>query len=347
MNDSERFISANPPTVETEEEIRHLLRRVGPRESVPPEDLEAIRHVARTQWRAIARVEQRPVKSRDLRIVALAASLILALAGGWYWGARGRPGAATVEFVRGEVGVEGDVSGSGGVVAGRVLPVGAVIETAEATGAVPGRLALRMAAGQLRLDAGTRLRLKSADRVLLERGAVYFDSGAGERRMTGAIEVATAYGTIRDIGTQFDVRLAASGTALTVRVREGAVALESGAQVRSANRGEALEVSTDGSIALTRVAVDDESWAWAQAAAPPFEIEGATLAEFLEWASREAGWEVRYADQALAESARSIHVSGTIEGLTAAEAVSVVLPGSALGHEIAGGTLHVAPRGGG
>ncbi|MCZ6507998.1 MAG: FecR domain-containing protein [Acidobacteria bacterium] len=347
MNDSSRFTRTNPSTVETEEEIRHLLRASGPREEIPTGDLEAIRNEARRAWRSMASPEHRAAESRDLRVVALAASLILALAGGWYWSARGLPGAATVEFVRGEVRIEGDVSGSGEVVAGRVLPVGALIETAQATGAVPGRLALRLASGQLRLDAGTRLRLESADRILLERGAIYFDSGPGARPMSGAIEVVTAYGTIHDIGTQFDVRLAASGMALTVRVREGAVALESGAQVRSANRGEALEVSTDGSIALTRIAVDDESWAWAQASAPPFEIEGATLAEFLEWASRETGWAVRYADPALAESARSIGLSGTIEGLTAAEAVSVVLPGSGLAYEIAAGTLQVAHRGGG
>src|SRR2546427_815740 len=82
-----------------------------------------------------------------------------------------------------------------------------------------GRAALRLDAGpSVRLDAGSDLRLVSAHVLELRRGAVYVDTGArspngsaatasGAEGPASPIEIRTSLGRVRDVGTQFEVRL--------------------------------------------------------------------------------------------------------------------------------------------
>jgi len=343
MSESNEFTSRSPLPVDSEEEVRDLLQAAGGRKPVPAEDLISMRAVARAEWQTMVRAERRAVKTRDLRVVALAASLLIAVSVGWFWSAAGPESAATVEFVLGQVRVDGT---AGSLEVGEGLHSGAQIETLATSSGTQARLNVRMASGELRLDSGTRLSLDSADRVTLQEGAVYFESTAGGAAGDGAIQVVTPFGTVRDIGTQFDVRLADSGAALTVRVREGAISLDSGAASRSANRGEALEVAADGEVTLMQVAVDDQSWGWTRVGSAAFEIDGARLAEFLQWVSRETGWEVHYQDADLALAAESIELSNSIESLTAEEAIALVLPASDLAYEVSQGALRVRRRDG-
>ena len=42
---------------------------------------------------------------------------------------------------------------------------------------------------------------------MLERGAVYVDSGVGPGRHPGSVGIHTPLGVVRDIGTQYEVRV--------------------------------------------------------------------------------------------------------------------------------------------
>ena len=75
-----------------------------------------------------------------------------------------------------------------------------------------------------------------------------------------------------------------------------------------------------------------EPWLWILEAAPPIEIEGRSLASYLEWVARETGWRIRYADRDLERSAETILLHGTIEGLRPDESLGVILEGSGLYH---------------
>jgi ferric-dicitrate binding protein FerR (iron transport regulator) len=180
----------------------------------------------------------------------------------------------------------------------------------------------------------------SATDVALERGAVYVDSAGAhptQHLQLGAspISIHTPAGLVRDIGTQFQVRIEArlDGPGIRIRVRDGQVRLTdaNGVDAR-AGAGEELFSRPDGSdrsIDRRPIAVTGSEWAWAERAAPPFSVEGRTLGAFLDWVSREGAWTVTFADRRFSEAARATVLHGRpdlLKGLTPAEALDVVLP---------------------
>ncbi|HVF61210.1 MAG TPA: FecR domain-containing protein [Thermoanaerobaculia bacterium] len=316
--------------------VRELLESAGRRPAVPAEDLAAIRAAARREWEALAAAERRRRFRRTLPL-ALAATLLLALGIGWWWSVRdaapvGVERVATVQLVKGEV----------AVAPGAVLTAGTTVETGGG-----GLIALRLAGGEsVRLDGGTRVRLTSATRLELERGAVYVDSAGAAGG--GGLAIGTPWGSVREVGTQFEVRMdPAGGVALRVRVREGSVALvrQAGPEAPVAAGGE-LRLGRDGRLGRGRIEPQGAVWEWVLAAAPSFEIEGATLRDYLHWVSRETAWRLQYEDESLAELASTIRLHGSIEGMPPDASVAVVLPGSGLDYRLEGGALRITRAGG-
>ena len=84
---------------------------------------------------------------------------------------------------------------------------------------------------------------------------------------------------------------------------------------------------------------------WAAEMAPGFAIEGHTLGVYLEYAAAEQGWTLHYADPAVAESAKRITLHGSVEGLTAEDALGVVLATSSLQYNLRSGELYVSKSG--
>ena len=326
-----------------EREIRQLLREAGARPQVPAADLATIRAAARAEWEAQTVRATRP---RGLFVqLAAAAGLIAALAAGWlWWGGGGSVPVATVALVRGEAEAAGRFPWQRHpLTQGAELADGVELSTGGAEGEVPGRLALRLAGDRsLRLDTDTRVRLLSSSTVELMAGAVYVDSG--ETPDDSGVLIATEFGTVREIGTQFEVRLRDDPAApLAVRVREGRVSLDRDGARHTAKAGVSLTVYGDGSVARDRPAA--ESWEWAIAAAPSFPIEGAALESFLRWLRRETGWSVVYDDEELSNEITAIKLHGSIGGLTPTEAATAVLPGTGLVHRIEGDVLYLARTG--
>jgi hypothetical protein len=338
MNDFERFLHASPKEgSEADDELGPLLRAAGPRPEMPARDFAEIKEAARADWQAVAR--SRPGSGSRWGVgLALAASLILALAVGWWWQ---RDAASAVDSrVATVLRVEGEALTAAGTVLepGSTLVAGTEIET----GTSGGRLALRLTGGEsVRLDVSTRARLGAGNRVELEAGALYFDSADAAGH--GGIQIATAFGTVRDIGTQFEVRVDESADhRLRVRVREGSVVLAREGDSHAAARGEELRLQPDGTVTTAQATPYGEEWAWVQAVAPTFDIDGQPLSRYLEWVERETGWEVVFAEPDLEASASTVILGGTIEELTADESLSVILPGSGMGYRVEEGTLLIS-----
>jgi ferric-dicitrate binding protein FerR (iron transport regulator) len=323
-----------------EDEVRELIRKAGPRPAVSMEDLAQIRHAAKDQWRELVRRERERKRFQRRRdAVALAASVVLALLLGW-WLLPGKKPApsdfvATVELLRGEV-----RNGQGlELTSASRLAAGTVLETSSG-GAVPSRAALRLPGGQsVRLDTDSAVRLVSGTVLEIDRGAVYVDTASAV--VEGGIAISTPYGRVRDIGTQFEVRVGDdSGSELTVRIREGGILLEQDSESYSAKAGEELTVR-EGSVVRGRVEPHDQVWDWVLGVAPSLDIEGVNLSAYLDWVSRETGRRPRFADEALAESANTTRLHGTIEGLTPLESLAVVLPASGLDYRVENGSVVV------
>jgi len=200
---------------------------------------------------------------------------------------------------------------------GSEIPRGSLVRTQ--TG---DRAALWLADGRsVRLDVNTEIRLDSEASISLDSGAVYLESSGSS---TAGAEVRTSFGTARDIGTQFEVRL--SGGTLDIRVREGLVSLTRDNKDYQIAHGITFSIDADGVVSTSSITAFDPVWGWTQEIAPPFEIEGRSVLAFLDWVSSETGLSIRFADPEAEQAAATTILHGTIEGLSPSEAPTVLLP---------------------
>ncbi|MCP4658140.1 MAG: FecR domain-containing protein [bacterium] len=308
------------------DDVARLLRMATPRPTVPAELTIRARAAAEAEWRIT--VGRRRSRRRVVLAAggALAATVLLTFA----LSTRRIPDRlpalsgplAMLEVVRG-----GAVSSSATADDGlpRALNVGDAIGSGTLLATGDGtRAAFRLAAGQsLRLDRRTRVQLVSSSVVLLESGTVYVDSDStsGPRL---PLEVHTPLGVARDVGTQFEVRL--EDDAMRVRVREGMVQVERGGGTWEAGAGAELTIVAGGLLERRSVPLYGPAWRWNLEIAPSFELEGSSLAAFLDWVTRENGWKLRFTDPALATYAASVTLHGSLEGLTPDQTPELVLP---------------------
>jgi ferric-dicitrate binding protein FerR (iron transport regulator) len=198
------------------------------------------------------------------------------------------------------------------------------------------RAALRAADGSsIRVDHDSRVRFLAPSVVEVTAGAVYIDTAAGSR----GFEVRTPLGTVRDVGTQFEVRVLDSS--LRLRVRTGAAELRRGDSVTAAAAGTETTATASG-IAVRQVATYGTEWAWTAEVASAFVIEGRPLSAFLEHVATEQGWRVDYTDPQLADTVRRIILHGSVEGLTPEETLAVALATSGLHFRLDGGVLFLS-----
>ncbi len=322
--------------------IGRLLRMAGPRPVAPHEREERVKEAVRAQWRAAVRGRrQRAWLTRGGFALAAAASLIVV------FGLLNRATIAPEPLFQGPVGHLETVVGAVKRIdtAGREQPlrVGDTISGGELidTGVI-GRAAVRLASGSsLRLDHGTRLRGLTDSVVSLEAGGVYLDSGGAGT--SGTVEIRTRFGSVHDIGTQFEVRL--DDEEIRVRVREGAINIDRDGQLYDAGVGMELTVDASGEWSRRSVPVFGPEWDWILAVAPVFELEGRTLDVFLSWVSRETGIQPRFVDAEDAEGAPQVVLHGSIEGMRPDQALDAVLPTCGLAHRLDGGIVVIQAEG--
>jgi len=287
-----------------------------------------VRAAAHDVWRA--EVARRTRRRRVIGGASLAAALLLA--------------AALVQTLRapgpsgpGVLGVERIENAAWGETAsipffrsrvdlrpGSTVPRGSRVTTGEGA-----RVALRAPSGHsLRLDRNSALRVVGDRAFALERGAVYVDSGGADGAAPRPIRIETPLGVIDEVGTQFEARL--DGSVLRVRVREGEVTVVARAAPRTARAGQAVTVDSSGRIEQNEDPGAPDDWGWTETVAPAFEIDGRSLASFLNWATRERGVRVRFASPALAQRAQTIVLRGSVTGMSLEQATASVLVSSGL-----------------
>ncbi len=321
--------------------IGRLLRMAGPRPSAPHEREARVKELVHDEWRASLRGRrQRLWMVRGGLSLAAAASMLLMV------GLLFQPMAPVRPVFDGPIGELETLSGAVTLVADGVsrplhigdrIPAGATIDTGST-----GRAAVRLASGSsLRLDQGTRLRGLTDSVVELESGGVYLDSG--EDGTSDQVEIQTSFGSVRDIGTQFEVRLA--DEAFRIRVREGSIHLDRDGRVYDAGAGVELSVDSEGELSRRSVAVFGPEWDWILAVAPPFELEGKTLDVFLAWVSRETGVEPRFLDEQVEAGAPEVVLHGSLDDIPPDEALDAVLPTCGLAHRLDGGMVVIQAEG--
>ncbi len=307
MNDTPR----GPRRIEdrpsaNDETISRLLRVVGPRREVPEDAVAQAREAARAEWRRKVKFTAQRRRFRRL--------------GGWL-----------------------------AMAAAAVVAIGLVLrfqtETAPSTQLGNGAdyASLLFGEASVRLDKGSGLHLVSSSTVevalRLERGAVYIDSPGD----APSVVIRTPLGEVRDVGTQFEVRVLGEGSdrSLRLRVREGKVFLDHEGSPHDVEAGTELTLEPDGTPARRAIAIYGSEWDWVLELAPALDIEGKPLSAFLDWLCREGGWTLRWADQSLARKFGPGTQYGSIEGLTPLEAAEFILPSNGLGHRLEDGVFTV------
>jgi ferric-dicitrate binding protein FerR (iron transport regulator) len=309
---------------DAEQVLEQLLTHAQPRPMPPAADTEEIRRVLYAEWDAVTgqRVWLR-------RAAALAATV--AAAAVVFWASIGvnppptLPTLANVERVQAVIGIR----------SGDALQVGSVVATGS------GQLALRLASGgSLRLGRDTRLELTGANTAVLTAGQLYFDSEGS--RAAEAFTVTTPLGTVRDVGTQFMVRI--DPQSLEVGVRAGRVALTRDAEQSEAAAGDKLSVAAASpGIRRDAIATFGEEWAWAEQVAPVFDIDGRVLRGFLGWFEPQTGRAVVFADPAAERVARETILNGSID-LEPLPKLAAVLTLTDLDYTLDGARVVIATR---
>lgn len=254
---------------ENDDPIAALLRLAGPRPRVSEERAARVRAAVHGEWQrgVEARARTRRIGMYAAAAAVAAIAILLFVPRTSVAPLPATP-AATVAFVQTPRGTT--------PVAARTW-----IETSS-----DGAMSLEWNGATLRIDRATRVRIDSPRLVTLERGAVYFSS---DGRKAGAV-IRTPLGAVRDIGTQFEVRV--QDERVHVRVREGRVDFANRAV---ADAGTELIANLAG-IERKTIAVSGPEWEWIASAAPPLPLEGLTLRDAISRIAREKGLRVRWGD---------------------------------------------------
>ena len=281
-----------------DEDVQRLIGSVGPRDTPPAEVRERVRRAVHVAWKDLALV--RRGRAATTVFVLAACVVVAAVSASLVW----LPGSAAPAAVVGEVAYStGDhvVANSG--LAAPLLATGATVETPPA-----GRALVRLTDGALiRLDGGTRLTLHASLEVGLSHGRVFVDSAGS------SIGVATPSQVwVQSVGTQFEVGV--EDERVVVAVREGRLVVRAGGRsIRSESQdgvGEALVLKGGDVVSTERVSATGARWNWIHASVPAFELNGATVFEFLEWATAETGFGLEFASDHVTRHAKAVSLHG-------------------------------------
>ncbi|MDX1498808.1 MAG: FecR family protein [Woeseiaceae bacterium] len=327
-------------SLDNEQTVAELLRMAGPRPEIDTERRRRVYASVLEAWqerdgsaatgraygpvlRAWRRATARPRHLRWIVPMAAAAALVLAI------NLRGpdAPRPVAVASVSKIVG-----AGPSGWHAGDEIVAGTTLVTGPDDG-----LGITLATGQsLRIDANTRVTLVARDRIVLDAGRVYADTGDFVYRDAGLL-VDTPLGSVRDVGTQFTVAL--PGETLDVAVREGRVDVAVATSEHIAVAGERLFVGSDGSASREEIAPTAAFWDWATGLAPDFDIENRSLLDFLKWVARETGMELVFGSTDARLAAMRTDLHGSIANLSPLEALDSVVATTAFSYRIEGNRI--------
>lgn len=343
MRDDDKTIRQGDSNGSVGDRIGQLIRSAGPREAVAQDRMVRVRNSVHGAWhQAVAKPERRPLMP-NLSLwftvpVAATAAIVVAVTLGIWINMAGQPTSfGNIDVVRGQVTAFDAENRSVGDPTSVLLGAGYAVETGP-----NGRAALSLASGHsIRFDNDTRLVLASNDELILERGAIYLDSGLGARHES--LRIDTPFGVARDVGTQYELRLLAS--AMRVRVREGLVKLDATSSVDDGEFdvavGSELTLDGEGNSSQREIPVHGSIWGWTTELAPTFELEGRSLDDFLAWISRENGWKLVYSDPVIEMSAGGNVLHGSLDDLYAEEALEAVLLVTGIDFRLQDGVLTV------
>jgi ferric-dicitrate binding protein FerR (iron transport regulator) len=307
--------STNEPD---DEALGELLKEVGRRDLPPADFTRDLKATLHAEWRA--GVDRRQAARRRWAWGGAVAATLAAVAIG--------VGVRSTDTAAIETGRIARVAGPLTIVTHDARTLSAAVDQSITVGErlqthAASRAAVQLANGvTLRLDHDTDLRFDAGNRITLAQGALYVDAGA-EGQAGRALVVDTSHGSVRHLGTLYEVRV--GDETLRVSVREGKVEVARDDAAIVGVAGERLLITRSGNLERVTIAANADDWDWLESVAPQFAIDGKPLVEFLSWAGRELGQEVVFTTPATEAEARAVVLKGSTTGLNPAQALDAVL----------------------
>jgi ferric-dicitrate binding protein FerR (iron transport regulator) len=299
--------------------LEELLREVGARDEPSADAMRDVRAAVHAEWQAMVDDRRRQRRTLAWRI---AASLVLAVLIATFARRFVEPEpvrVASIANIDGRLMYAAEDADTRAGTVGQPVLVGETIQTDDSS-----RVALAFPSGlSLRVDHGTRFTVAANNRIELTAGALYIDAPSANASRD-SLMISTPAGSVRHVGTQYEVRTGADS--IQVSVREGRVLVT--AANGSNNTGEAgqmLRLSATGEITRSTLAATDPQWQWTLQAAPLFDIDNQTLSSFLQWIARETGRRIVYSSPKAQAAAAEVKLRGSIAGLDADSALAAVL----------------------
>ena len=315
--------------------LGRLFRIAGARPAVPAETTFRVKEAVEARWKKTVRSRQRRM-SFFISATCIAASILIFALCRFYLIAP-IPQAVPIGFVQV---LKGKVSATSVEMNGAPVELtrGATLFSNTQIASGSGHVLIHLLNGVLvQMDVDSRMQLNSESALLLQQGAAYLDCG----RAAKSIELKTLLGTVKDEGTQFEVRL--QNGKMHVTVREGSVFLTQQGIQRTVKAGKQLIVDQKGGAIYGDVSTYGPHWDWLSEVRPSFRIEGRPLIEFLQWVSRENGWNLAFAEPHIRQSAANIVLHGSLTGLQTSEMPGAVLPVCGLTYSVENGVFTVKP----
>lgn len=303
--------------------LADVIRAAGRRPAPPPEHYERVYAATHAVW-------QQQLRQRRRRWHAAAAAVAVLALGATVWQAMltlSPPVAAYVSVAHGRFERHLPDENLWVVVSDRSLPEGARVRTVG-----DGSVALRLAqGGSLRIDNDTEIVLDDSA-FELDTGRIYFDSRGRPTAM--AVEFVTPLGTVRDIGTQFEIRTMPD--LLRVRTRSGKITVvdSPAAQPLVSQRGEEIELSLQGDVTRREFAPDDPQWRWAEALAVAPSFDTPTVLAYLDWIAQETGRPLEFTSESVRIQAGISRFLGDPTGLVPSELLVTIAATSDFSYEL-------------
>lgn len=302
--------------------IEELLREVGARDEPSADMTQEVLTAVHAEWQALVQERRRRRRATTWGIAASFAVVLAAATFGLRLMQSESMPIATVAHIDGHLLADAGNDVWDARALGQPIAAGETIQTDDRS-----RAALTLTDGvSLRLDHNTTLRLASADRVVLGSGALYIDSPT-DPSATGfpneTLVVQAHAGSVRHIGTQYQVRTHAD--ALEVSVREGRVEITGASGKSTGEAGESVRMTSNGEVTRTSISPQDPGWHWVMSAASAFDIDDRPLSSFLSWVARETGRKVIYSSAEAQAAAAQVKLRGSIAGLEPDAALAAVL----------------------
>lgn len=321
-----------------DEAVEELLEHAAPRPAPPGEDEAVIRDALHAEWRAVTgRIRVR----RRVTQFAIAATVLLGIAVAFNTlQVTDAPSVQVAHISKdhGTIYLLGEQSELQEMTDLEEITAGQSIVTGDGAGI---GLDWRNG-GSLRVDQNTRIEFISADSVYLHYGQIYFDSQRPEllSAITGSgFDITTDHGSVRHLGTQYMAFV--DTDKLSVSVREGEVLVD-GVYVEEAVavEGQQLTVAGGARPVIVNITGYGEAWDWIETTAPPVDVDGRSVDEFLTWVGRETGLKIEYESPDAEQMARDGILKGNVD-MGPRDELRFRMSGEDLEYRIDGGTIYV------